>query len=383
VSATARAPRKTVIAAVYPLASGAAHFNAAMVSAMARSGDVDVISWRRMYPPLVYRGQRTDASPPRGDVPAAAFVLDWHDPRTWRRAIRRLAAFESDALVLPWLHPVMTLPYRYFLRHAPASMTRVVICHNVAPHERFPGVGRLTQAVLRHADVLVTHAPHQREELASIGLGAMPVLEGFHPRFDTTTIAPEPSEQERLLERARHGDPDLLLLTFGSIRPYKGVDIALDALALVDPSLRVRLVVAGRSWGSGQALRDHAARLGLEGRVVFRDGYVSDDETALLFGAADASLLPYRSASQSGVVQLSFGYGRPVIATRVGGLPAAVQDGVDGILCEPEPASVAAAIERMAIEHTQLAAGVRAGALDHSFDRYCALVDEVVASRRT
>ena len=381
-SATARAPRKTVIAAVYPLASGAAHFNGAMVSAMARSGDVDVISWRRMYPPLVYRGQRTDASPPRGDLPAAAFVLDWHDPRTWRCAIRRLAAFESDALVLPWLHPVMTLPYRYFLRHAPASMTRVVICHNVAPHEGFPGVGRLTQAVLRYADVLVTHAPHQREELASIGLGAMPVLEGFHPRFDTTTIAPEPSEQERLLERARHGDPDLLLLTFGSIRPYKGVDIALDALALVDPRLRVRLVVAGRSWGGGQ-LRDHAARLGLEGRVVFRDGYVSDDETALLFGAADASLLPYRSASQSGVVQLSFGYGRPVIATRVGGLPAAVQDGVDGILCEPEPASVAAAIERMAIEHTQLAAGVRAGALDHSFDRYCALVDEVVASRRT
>jgi glycosyltransferase involved in cell wall biosynthesis len=71
-----------------------------------------------------------------------------------------------------------------------------------------------------------------------------------------------------------------------------------------------------------------------------------------------------------------------VIATRVGGLPAAVQDGVDGILCEPDAASVAAAIERMAVDHTQLAAGVRAGALDHSFDRYCALVDDAVASRR-
>ena len=59
-----------------------------------------------------------------------------------------------------------------------------------------------------------------------------------------------------MLERARHGDPDLLLLTYGSIRPYKGVDIALEALARVDPQLRVRLVVAGRSWGGGEALRD-------------------------------------------------------------------------------------------------------------------------------
>ena len=115
----ATAPRKTVIAAVYPLASGAAQFNGAMVSAMTRSAAVDVISWRRMYPPLVYRGQRTDSSPPGGRPPAAAFVLDWHDPRTWRDAVRRMAAFDAEALILPWLHPVMALPYRYFLRHAP------------------------------------------------------------------------------------------------------------------------------------------------------------------------------------------------------------------------------------------------------------------------
>jgi glycosyltransferase involved in cell wall biosynthesis len=376
----ATAPRKTVIAAVYPLASGAAQFNGAMVSAMTRSAAVEVISWRRMYPPLVYRGQRSDSSPPGGRPPAASFVLDWHDPRTWRDAVRRMAAFDAEALILPWLHPVMAPPYRYFLRHAPSTATRVVICHNVAPHEHIPAAGRLTRAVLRHADVLVTHAPHQRSELASLGLGSMPILEAFHPRFETALLAPEASEQERMLERARHGDPDLLLLTYGSIRPYKGVDIALEALARVDPQLRVRLVVAGRSWAGGEELRDRARRLGLNGRVVFRDGYVSDAETALLFGSADASLLPYRSASQSGVVQLSFAYGRPVIATRVGGLPAAVRDDVDGLLCDPEPASVAGAIERMAREHARLAACVRTGATEHSFDRYCALVDDAIAS---
>jgi glycosyltransferase involved in cell wall biosynthesis len=374
--------RKTVVAAVYPLASGAAHFNCSMVRAMAETSSVDVVSWRRMYPPLLYRGQRVDDSSPGSPGPEASFILDWHDPRTWRRAVRRVDEFQPDAAILPWLHPVLTPPYRYLLRHMPKATTRVVICHNVAPHEPVPGYRRLSRAVLRHADLLVTHAPHQREELASLGLGSTPVLEAFHPRFDAHELAPGPSEQERAAERARHGNPDLLLLTFGSIRPYKGVDLALDALARVDQSLGVRLVVAGRSWGCGDELRAQAERLGLNGRVEFRERFIPNEEAALLFGAADASLLPYRSASQSGVVQLSFAYGRPAIATRVGGLPAAIDDGVDGILCEPDAGALARAIERMARDHTQLAAGVRTGTHAHSFHRYCELLDDSVKEIR-
>ena len=373
--------RKTVIAAVHPLACGAAQFNDAMVEEMARSSAVDVVSWRRMYPPLLYRGQTTDASR-RHHSTNATFFLDWHDPRTWRAALRRAADFGAEALILPWLHPVMAPPYRYLLKHAPRATTRVVICHNVVPHERSPAGAWLTRATLRHADVLVTHAPHQRRELTSLGLASTPVVDAFHPRFGESTTAHAPSQRERSAERARLGDPDLLLLTFGSIRPYKGVDLALDALARVDQGVNVRLVVAGRSWGGVGALRAQAARLGVDGRVVFRDGFVPEEEAALLFGAADASLLPYRSASQSGVVQLSFGHGRPVIATRVGGIPAAVRDGVDGILCEPDPAALAAAIERMAREHAGLAAGVRADAGDHSFRRYCSLLDEAIAELR-
>jgi D-inositol-3-phosphate glycosyltransferase len=371
--------RKTVIAAVYPLAGGVAQFNGAMVRAMARTSPVDLISWRRLYPPLLYRGQQLDSSAPATDALDASFILDWHDPRTWRQAVRRTEAFAPDAVVLPWLHPVMTPPYRYLLRHLPRSTTRVVICHNVAPHESTPASRWLTRATLRHADLLVTHAPHQRTELAALGLASRPVVEAFHPRFSAAELAPEPSAAERDAERARQGDPDLMLLTFGSIRPYKGVDIALEALARVDPRLRVRLVVAGRFWDGARELRAQAQRLGLNGRVVFRDGFVSNEEAALLFGAADASLLPYRSATQSGVAQLSFAYGRPVIATRVGGLPAAVDDGVDGILCEPTADGVAEAIERMAHEQPTLASGVRAGGSARTFDRYCRLLDEALA----
>ena len=371
--------RKSVIGAVYPLASGAAQFNGAMVRAMAPVGPVEVISWRRMYPPLLYRGQPRDTSSARRLSTDVSFILDWHDPRTWREAVRRVGAFGAQAVILPWLHPVMAPPYRSILRGLRERAARVLICHNVEPHERVPALGHLTRAALRHADLLVTHAPHQRAELESLGLGSVPVLEAFHPRFDSEGLAPTPSAADRARERERQGNPDLLLLMFGAIRPYKGLDIALDALTLVDRRLDVRLVVAGRSWEAG-ALEHEVGKRGLEGHVEIRDRFVPDDEAALLFGTADASLLPYRSASQSGVVQLSFAYGCPVIATRVGGLPAAVDEGVNGILCEPDAADVAAAIERMAREHAALAAGTASGEEAYSFRRYCELVDHTVAA---
>jgi glycosyltransferase involved in cell wall biosynthesis len=360
----------TMIGAVYPLAGGAAQFNGALVRAMARSGPVDVISWRRLYPPLLYRGQETDSSSPVAVGADVEFMLDWHDPRTWRRAARRIDDLQPDVVVLPWLHPVQAPPYRYLLRHVPRKTARVVICHNVVPHEPKPGMRLLSRAALQHADLLVIHAPQQRTELAELGLDSTPILETFHPRFEAQWLAPAPAADERAAERARQGNPDLLLLTFGAIRPYKGVDLALNALARVDKALRVRLVVAGRSWGGIEQLRAQAVKLGLNGRLEIRERFIPNDEAALLFSAADASLLPYRSASQSGVVQLSFAYDCPVIATRVGGLPEAVEDGVDGILCDPDPDGLAAAIERMALDRARLAAGVRARVDACSFDEY-------------
>jgi glycosyltransferase involved in cell wall biosynthesis len=375
--------RKTLIAAVHPLAAGVAQFNGALARAMAEDGHLDVISWRRLYPPLLHKGQELDPSSPHPDGPEAAFILDWHDPRSWHRAVRRVEEFGADVVILPWLHPVMTPPYRYLLRHVPRSTSRVVICHNVQPHEAVPGIRALSRATLRHADLVVTHAPHQRQELAALGLASTPLLEAFHPRFAANDFGPVPSTSEQASERARRGDPDLLLLTFGAIRPYKGIDIALEALARVDSRLHVRLIVAGRSWDGGEALRGQAERLGLGERVEFLDRFIPNDEAALLFAAAHASLLPYRSASQSGVVQLSFAYERPVIATQVGGLPAAIDDNVTGLLCEPDPDSVARAIERMADTHTALRTGVRASAHTTSFLRYSALLDEALLGLRT
>jgi D-inositol-3-phosphate glycosyltransferase len=366
-----------VIGANHPATGGAAPFNAALVGALRELGPVQFLSWSRLYPPLGRKGSGRETARETARREPSEELLDWLNPLSWRAALARARRFEARALVLPWLHPVSAPPYRYLLGNAPRDVARIVICHNVVPHEPVPLGDAVTRSVLRRADVLVTHAPQQRAQLTSLGVDGPRLVESFHPRFDAPA---QPSAEAVAAERARQGHPDLALLAFGAVRPYKGIDLALEALALVDPGLRVRLVVAGVFWDGGRELRAQVERLGLEARVELRDGYVQDDEAALLFAASDASLLPYRAASQSGVVQLSFAHGRPVLATAVGGLPAAVADGVDGLLCAPDAASLARGIERMAVEHGRLRDGVRADAPDRSFRRYAELLHEGLAA---
>jgi glycosyltransferase involved in cell wall biosynthesis len=370
--------RLGVIAALPPLIGGAAPFNAAMVTALRGRVEVELLSWRRLYPPFLYRGpERDERSTHRGLGPVD-FALDWHNPRTWRAAVHRLQAFGAEALILPWLHPVSAPPYSRLLARA-GEMKRVVVCHNVVSHEPFRGASWLTRSVLSHADLLVTHAPQQADELRALGLGAIPVLPAFHPRFVAENMASRPAAADVAAERRRLGDPGVLLLFFGAVRPYKGLDLALEAVAQVDPAVDAKLVVAGRFWEGRDRYERTIERLGIARRVELRDGYVSDEEAALLFSASDGALLPYRSATQSGVAQLAFAYGKPVVATRVGGLSVAVEHGRTGLLCPRDNAfALARAVERLARERQALAAGVLADAADHSFDRYAELLLDAI-----
>ncbi len=372
-----------VIAPVHPQVSGAAQFNTAMVTALAEMGPVMALSWSRLYPPLIHRRDARDLVSRPARVPDAEPLLDWADPRSWHEAVRRVRAAGCEAVVLPWVHPVMAPPYRYLLARAPDTALRVVICHNVEPHERVPLTRRLSGSVLRRSDLLVVHASHQRDELARLGVRRETIVEAFHPRFSAPDLCALPSDSAVAAERARQGDPDCSLLAFGAIRPYKGIDLALRALARVPREIRIRLVVAGVFWDGGEELRRLVHELRLQDRVELRDGFVSNEDAALLFSAADASLLPYRSATQSGVVQLSFAYGVPVIATAVGGLTEAVSDGEDGILCPGgDLDALSAAIARMASERAEFRRRVRRDAESHSFRRYGELLRAAIGRHR-
>jgi glycosyltransferase involved in cell wall biosynthesis len=140
-----------------------------------------------------------------------------------------------------------------------------------------------------------------------------------------------------------------IALFFGLVRSYKGVDVLLEAMALVERPLH--LIIAGEFWQDEAEYRAQIERLGLGTAVTILNKYVPDEEVAALMAAADVVVLPYRTATQSAIVQVAFGYGKPVITSDVGGLAEAVQHNCTGLIVPlEEPAALAATMDRFFAE---------------------------------
>jgi len=151
------------------------------------------------------------------------------------------------------------------------------------------------------------------------------------------------------------------LLFFGIVRPYKGLDVLLRALARTPA--HVTLTVAGEFWGGTADTEQLITDLGLAGRVRLWPEYVPAREIPALFAAADALVLPYREATASQNVLLAFAFGVPVVTTTAGALAEAVHDGVDGLTCAPgDVEDLARALTEISAPETarRLRSGVRA-----------------------
>jgi glycosyltransferase involved in cell wall biosynthesis len=134
-------------------------------------------------------------------------------------------------------------------------------------------------------------------------------------------------------------------LFFGLIRPYKGLDVLLRAVALARRRVPLQLVVAGEFYQDRAPYEALLEQLELRGAVQLLDRYVPNEEVEGYFKAADVVVLPYVSATQSGIAQTALLFGRPVIVTRVGGLPEAVRPGETGYVVPPnDPEALAAAL---------------------------------------
>jgi glycosyltransferase involved in cell wall biosynthesis len=217
------------------------------------------------------------------------------------------------------------------------------------------------------ADAVVVHAGSEAEIARSLTGDRLPVIEAFHPTYDVCGDGQWPAFPGRRR-----------LLAFGHVRPYKGIPDLLRALALLPD---VSLDVVGRIDTNERVLHSLVGRLRIADRVGFDNRYVPDHELSRVFAAADAVVVPYRQASQSGVVQLAYAFGRPVIATRVGGLGESVIEGLTGAVVPPrDPVELARGIDRvLAAPPGSFAAGIRAVCRTRTWSVYADLLMAAVA----
>jgi glycosyltransferase involved in cell wall biosynthesis len=332
--------RLVVIGPVTPFRGGIAQHTTALCRQLASDGTQTLtLSFSHLYPQWLFPGASTtepDAKPiSDGSV---RYIINSVNPGTWIRASREIRAFRPDTVVIAWwtffLGPCLGTIARLLKR---TGIPVVFLCHNVADHESATWRTFLSNWALRAGDGFIAQTSTEAEALKTRFVGK-PVNMHLHPVYDRF-----PSEAPSL---NRRGSCELLF--FGFVRPYKGLDTLIRAIKLAKHE-DIFLTVAGECWGDSQVFRSLADELGVSDKIDFRFHYHSDLETAALFRRADLVVLPYRSATGTGVIPIAYHYGKPVLASAVGGLPDAVLPGRTGFLVPPEdPTALAAAIRSFA-----------------------------------
>lgn len=307
-----------IVGPAWPHRGGIAHHTAALAEALVRAGHrVDVLGYRRLYPAWLYPGtSQHEPDRPPWSVEAEP-IADPIRPDRLARLAARIRRLRPDRLVVQWWHPFFAATALSALGAARAAGAGTVLyAHNVLPHEPVPLAPALLRAVVALSDRVVVQSEGERSRLPVGGRGRARVVP--HPPYDQ--FGGNAVEASR-----RPDDGALRVLFFGLVRPYKGLEDLLEAVALArGEGADVRLVVRGECYGEAERLHTRVERSDLRDAVSLGLHYVPEPEVGRLFGDADAVALPYRHATGSGVAGLALAFGRPIVGTQVPGLEAVV-----------------------------------------------------------
>ena len=324
-----------LIGPVYPFKGGISHYTGLLCRALRERYDVTMISYSMQYPRLLFRKEQKDFSNDSFKVEDAEFILNTASIKSIRNTAEHINSVSPDFTIIQWWHPYFAPCYGILTKHLKSKV--LFICHNVFPHERFPLDRFRTRRTLKKGDYFILHSSREAEDLRSIVRNARYRV-NMHPTY---------SEFKRVETEsgAVPVDQASVLLFFGFVRPYKGLKILIQAMASI-PEI-VHLNIVGDFAGKRAEYEQMTDKLHMTERISIRDGYVPDKEVGEYFERCDAVVLPYLDATQSGIAQIAFGFEKPVIATRVGGLPEVVKDGETGVLCDAgSPDSLKDAIQR-------------------------------------
>lgn len=326
-------PRVALIGPVLPFRGGIAQYTTQLRRALAPLCTLQTVSYCRQYPAWLYPG-KSDREPGQESFrePGVAYELDALNPLTWRRMVRSIATNGCDLAVFDWWTlfwaPAIALMARGLRRR---GVRVAFLCHNLFDHD----AGRLKRKVatflLAQADGYLVHSREQAVSLQAAFPDRAVVAHPIPP-YDQL-----PAPSAILPKRGR-----LELLFFGFIRPYKGLDVLVDALARLNDE-QVYLTVVGEPWCSPDDLRQRIEETRAPNIELHLD-YVVETAAADFFGRADLVVLPYRSASGSAVAATAFHYDCPVLATRTGAFPDMIDEGKTGFLVAPDAVDALAAV---------------------------------------
>lgn len=347
--------RIAVLSCFYPYRGGIAQFNASLLGELGRNNEVRAFNFTRQYPDILFPGKTQKVTPDDEAVPVeSTALLDTANPFTWLKTARIIRQWDPDVLVLrywmSWFAPS--------LGHVASRMKKkckvIGILDNVIPHERHFFDAPLTKLFLRQLDGAVTMCSEVAGDLTELRPGIRYIIHP-HPLYSHFGEKLDRNEAERALGIAA-GKRNLLF--FGLIREYKGLDILIEAFGQLSEDYQ--LLIAGEPYGSFEKYRKLIDASPGKDRIHVYPVYIRDSEVKTYFSAADLTVQPYRSATQSGVSSISYHFEVPMVVTDVGGLKETVGDTGTGLVA----AEVTAESVRHEIERYFADASVKEGCIE-------------------
>lgn len=333
-----------LIGPIYPYKGGISHYTGLMCRELSKRHNVEMISYKMQYPRFLFHKEQRDYSNDSFKIEGAKYMLHTANPFNIVRTARYIRRKQPDLVAIQWWHPYFA-PCYFLLTRFMGRQNVVFVCHNVFPHERFPMDKMLTRLALSGGSHFIVHAAEEGKELTKIQPHPDYVVTP-HPTYNAFCF--EGMNREQAREKLHIGRDERILLFFGYVREYKGLKYLLRAMQDISrEDEKVKLWVVGEFGADREDYHNMICELGIEDCVQVQDTYTPDREVEKYFAAADLVVLPYTSATQSGIVQIAYGFTKPVVATNVGGLPDVVEDGETGYIVEPEnPQAIADAVVR-------------------------------------
>jgi glycosyltransferase involved in cell wall biosynthesis len=333
--------RIAYLSTFHPFRGGIAQFNARLMRELeANKHEVLPYTFITQYPSPLFPGKtQMVTADDATDAVNAPRILSTVNPLTWRKAGRTIAKKKPEVLLMKyWMSffgPSLGTAAGIVRRRGTKVIT---VLDNVIPHEKRFFDEAFTRYFLKRNDGFVAMSEKVKKDLLSLRPDARVIL-APHPLYDHFgALMPMPEARKQLGIAADRK----VSLFFGFIRDYKGLDQLIDAMAQLPPEHV--LIIAGEPYGDMSKYTEAIERHGLKDRIVDRIRYIGDHEVPLFFSAADVVVLPYKSATQSGITAIAYHFAKPVIATDVGGLKEVVEHERTGIIVQPDPSAIAAGI---------------------------------------
>lgn len=308
---------------------------------LSKSHTVKAFNFKRQYPEFLFPGKTQYVTKDDDAVPIESeALLDTANPLTYGRTYRAIRDWKPDLVLISYWMSYFAPSLGYIARRLKKRCKVISILHNVIPHEPKFFDAPLTKYFLSGCTGNVTLCDEVAEDLHKLSPNALNVTL-FHPIYGHFGEKMPREKAEKLLGLTP-GKKNLLF--FGLIRSYKGLDILLKAFGELDDSYQ--LIVAGEPYGPFEKYQTIIDASPAKDRIKLFTRYIKDSEVKDFFSAADLAVLPYRSATQSGISAIAYHFEVPMVVTDVGGLRQSIGDCGTGLVAqEPDPDCIAKEIQ--------------------------------------